>query len=399
MKYYIITILLLAQFAAQAQLQKGKWRGVFTLKDGIESPFNFEVTEKSVFLLNGDERFELKGYRLIGDSVYIPIDIYDAALVGRVDKNKKLSGEFLRFGTPVSSVPFTAEAGKTHRFFETPQTANVSLAGTWDFTLGNNKTVGLFSQKGNKLTGTLLTTTGDYRYFEGSVKGSEFFLSAFSGSSPSLIRGKVDGNSLTAEFVGFRGVQNITGLRNDKAALPDAYTLTSIKENTVLDFTFPDAFTGKPISLNDPKYKGKALIVTILGSWCPNCIDEAEFLAPWYAANKNRGVEIIGLAFERKTDTEFAKQRLQVLKDRFGIQYDILFAGIADKKYASDVLPALSEVLSFPTTIYIDKNGKVRKIHTGYTGPATGKYFEEFVKEFNKDVDELLKTENTSVGK
>ncbi len=395
----LITILLSGQFVAQAQLQKGKWRGVFTLKDDIEAPFNFEVNEKSVVLLNGEERFELKNYTQKGDSVYIPIDVYDAVIAGKVKNKGQLSGEFVRLGTPGSSISFTAEAGKAHRFFETPQTANVSLDGTWDFTIGNNKTVGLFTQKGDKLTGTILSTTGDYRFFEGSVKGDEFFLSAFSGSNPSLIRGKVKGNELTAEFAGFRGVQIINGIRNEKAALPDAYTLTSIKENTVFDFTFPDAFTGKEVSLNDSKYKGKALIVTILGSWCPNCIDEAEFLAPWYAANKDRGVEIIGLAFERKNDPEFAKKRLQTLKDRFDIQYDILFAGLADKKYASEVLPALSEVLSFPTTVYIDKTGKIRKIHTGYTGPATGKYFEEFVKEFNRDVDELLNPETIASGK
>lgn len=158
----------------------------------------------------------------------------------------------------------------------------------------------------------------------------------------------------------------------------------------VISAPFPDAFTGQAVSLNDAKYKGKSVIVTILGSWCPNCIDEASFLAPWYKANRKRGVEIIGLSFERKNDPVFAKSRIEALKKRFDIDYDLLFAGLADKKYASSVLPALSEVFSFPTTIFIDKTGKVSKIHTGYSGPATGKFYEEFVKEFNRDVDGLL---------
>ncbi len=187
-----------------------------------------------------------------------------------------------------------------------------------------------------------------------------------------------------------RGSQPVEGTRNEQAALPDAYTLTKVKEGVPFEFTFPDAFTGKPVSLKDPKYQGKAVVVTILGSWCPNCLDEASFLAPWYRANRQRGVEIIGLAFERKNDPAFAKTRLEALKKRFGVDYDILFAGIADKKFASSVLPALSEVLSFPTTIYINRKGEVTKIHTGYTGPATGQYYEEFVKEFNRDIDELL---------
>lgn len=223
-----------------------------------------------------------------------------------------------------------------------------------------------------------------------AFKGAEFYLSAFSGSNPSLIKGKVNGNELVGELINFRGTQPIKGTRNEKAALPDAYTLTTIKEGTTFDFTFPDAFTGKKVSLKDPKYQGKAVIVTILGSWCPNCLDETAFLAPWYEANKNKGVEIIGLAFERKNDPEFAKSRLEILKKNYNVGYDILFAGLADKKFAASVLPALSDVVSFPTTIFIDKNGKVTKIHTGYSGPATGVYYQEFVKEFNQIVDELL---------
>ncbi|WP_435354746.1 peroxiredoxin family protein [Emticicia sp. SJ17W-69] len=381
---------------AQTKPQVGVWRGTFAVSGGNEAPFNFEITNKDVYLLNADERFELKNYSIRKDSIFIPVDIFDAVLAAKIENSGSLNGKFIKLNTstPDAGIPFKAEVGKEYRFFEKPQEAKVSLQGNWDFLIGTsgNKTVGVFKQTGSKLTGTILSTTGDYRYFEGSVKGNEFFLSAFSGSNPSLIKGTVNGDDLTAEFISFRGSQPIKGTRNEKAALPDAYTLTTFKEGADFNFTFPDAFTGKPVSLKDSKYKGKAVIVTILGSWCPNCIDEALFLSPWFKANKSRGVEIIGLAFERKNDPVFAKTRLESLKKRFDIQYDILFAGLADKKFASAALPALSEVLSFPTTIYIDKSGKVRKIHTGYTGPATGKYYEEFVKEFNEDVNNLLKT-------
>lgn len=387
----------------QAKLQLGTWRGTFSVAGGNQAPFNFELTKKEVFLLNADERFEIKGYSIKGDSIIIPIDIFDATLAAKIENSGLIAGRFIKnnTATPDAGIPFTAEANKKYRFFERPQEATVSLQGTWDLSIGTNgnKTVGLFNQTGSKLTGTIMSTTGDYRFFEGSVKGNEFYLSAFSGSNPTLIKGKISGDELSAEFIGFRGTQTIKGTRNDKAALPDAYTLTTIKEGSNFTFSFPDAFTGKLTSLQDPKYKGKAVIVTILGSWCPNCIDEALFLSPWYKANKNRGVEIIGLAFERKNDPVFAKQRLETLKKRFDIEYDILFAGLADKKFASEALPALSEVLSFPTTIYIDKFGKVRKIHTGYTGPATGRYYEEFVKEFNNDVNELLKSSETKSAK
>ncbi|RYU93534.1 peroxiredoxin family protein [Emticicia agri] len=384
---------------SQTNPKNGNWRGTFNLANGQESPFNFELQGKTAYLLNGTERFELSGIRQTKDSLFIPVDIYDAVIAAKIVSPTSLSGVFKKFNTakPDKGIEFSAEYGKKYRFFETPGAADVSLHGNWDVVIGEgtNKIVGVFSQFGNKLTGTFLTTTGDYRYYEGTVQGNDFYLSAFSGSSPTLIKGKVTGNDLSGEYINVRGAVPIKGVRNDEATLPDAYTLTTIKEGTTFDFTFPDAFTGKPVSLKDPKYKGKAVIVTILGSWCPNCLDEATFLAPWYKANRKRGVEIIGLAFERKNDPEFAKTRLEVLKKRFGIEYDILFAGLADKEFASKALPALSSVLSFPTTILIDKEGKVSKIHTGYTGPATGKYYEEFVKEFNHDIDEVLGTATT----
>ena len=56
--------------------------------------------------------------------------------------------------------------------------------------------IGVFEQKGQKITGTFLSKTGDYRYYEGDIKGDEFYLSAFSGSSPALIIGKIEGNTI-----------------------------------------------------------------------------------------------------------------------------------------------------------------------------------------------------------
>lgn len=386
-------LILAATTNAQVKPEDGFWRGTFRLAGQQDAPFNFELKGSTAWLLNGAERFELKGAHQHGDSLIVPVEIYDAELAAKIETNHTLSGVFRRLHTPTpdAGIAFQAEFGKRYRFVEKPAPPTVSLHGKWDVTIGTGtKTVGVFTQTGSKVSGTFLSTTGDYRYFEGIVQGDEFALSAFSGSSPSLIKGKINGNELQADFIGVRGNQSITGTRNEQAALPDAYTLTTLKEGTTFGFTFPDAFTGKPVSLTDAAYAGKVVIVTILGSWCPNCLDETSFLAPWYRANKQRGVEIIGLAFERKNDPAFAKTRLEALKARYGVDYTILFAGQADKKYASSVLPALSDVLSFPTTIYINRLGEVAKIHTGYSGPATGQYFEEFVKEFNTDVDHLL---------
>ncbi|RZL40119.1 MAG: TlpA family protein disulfide reductase, partial [Pedobacter sp.] len=254
------------------------------------------------------------------------------------------------------------------------------------------KTVGLFKQTGNKITGTFLRVTGDSRYLEGTVQGNEFQLSAFIGSSPSYYKGKFESDgTLTGEILSARGSQPFTGVKNKDAALPDAYKLTYLKEGyKTLDFSLPDV-NGKKISLKDDKYKNKVVVLTITGSWCPNCIDEAGFIAPWYKENKKRGVEVIALHYERQTDAEYAKKALTNFRNRFGIEYDQVIAGKADKQAVAESLPALNSFVSFPTTIFIDKSGNVAKIHTGYNGPATGKFYDEFVKEFNSEIDELLK--------
>ena len=148
--------------------------------------------------------------------------------------------------------------------------------------------------------------------------------------------------------------------------------------------------TPKNVSLNDDRYHGKVVVVSILGSWCPNCLDEMEFLAPWHDENKDRGVEIVGIAFERKNDFDYAKAALTRLKNRYGANYEILFGGEVGKESVANALPELENFSSYPTTLFIDKKGEVRKIHTGFNGPATGLFYEEFKSDFNSLIDQLL---------
>jgi hypothetical protein len=119
-------------------------------------------------------------------------------------------------------------------------------------------------------------------------------------------------------------------------------------------------------------------------------MEETAFLSKWYRENSDKDVKIVGLAFERKDDFNYAQKRINKLKERYGITYDILFAGKSSKEEASRKLPMLNRVVSFPTTIFIDKTGNVRKIHTGFNGPGTGKYYAQFVEEFNLFVNKLL---------
>jgi len=190
--------------------------------------------------------------------------------------------------------------------------------------------------------------------------------------------------------VGPRGSLSFAGELNDKAALPDPYGLTSLKDGyTSFDFSFPD-LDGHLLSLHDKKFSNKVVIVTIGGTWCPNCIDETAFLAPWYVANHSRGIEIVSIQYERQTDSAYVRKVLTRFRKKYNIQYDQVFGGLADKQKVAASLPALNTFLAFPTTLIIDRKGRVARIHTGYSGPATGKYYQQFVKEFNDEVNSLV---------
>lgn len=121
-------------------------------------------------------------------------------------------------------------------------------------------------------------------------------------------------------------------------------------------------------------------------------MDETAFLSDYYNRNHNKGVEIIGLAYERTADYAESKAALIPFQQRFKVQYPILITGVevSDKQRTEKTLPQLESIKAFPTSIIIDKKGNVRKIHSGFNGPGTGEHFTEFKKEFEETIGELL---------
>lgn len=390
---FILVMAIGCRVEAAGKLKDGRWYAEFLVKDH-RIPFIFEVSGSGqlVTLVNGSEQVKLQGVTYRGDSVLIPVKDYDTQLSGVVRENT-FKGVFKRlFSEADPGVPFEAVAGNKARF-SAEGGPSQSMKGRWDIRFiseqDTDKNVGIFDERDGILTGSVLTNSGDLRFLEGIVDQKGFKLSAFAGLSPYLIQGQfTDQDHFEGEFITSRQVQKIEGTRNAKAELDDPYKLTSLNEGyTTLGFKLPD-LNGKMVSLSDPKFKNKVVIVSILGSWCPNCLDEMNYLSPWYKQNKDRGVEIVGLAFERKDDPAYVRQVLSNLIRKYDTDYDILFAGRLGT--SSKVLPEIDQLKSYPTTIFVDKKGKVRKIHTGFNGPATGLFYEEFKTDFNQLVDQLL---------
>jgi peroxiredoxin len=293
-------------------------------------------------------------------------------------------------------LPVKAQADPGYRFSADPQ-AEIDVTGRWEVVFtddeGNEtQAVGEFDQQGSVLSGTFLTATGDYRYLYGEVDGRTMKLSTFDGSHAYVFTATQDEQGvLEGDFwSGDRWHETWAATRNFEASLPDAFSLTYLKPGyDTLEFTFPD-LEGRPVSLADPKYQGKVVLVTLAGSWCPNCADEAEFLSGYFEENRDRGLEVISLLFEHVKEFEGAAALGQELVDKHDIDFDVLVAGYSDKADAGKALPMLTQVLAFPTMIFVDRAGKVRSIHTGFSGPGTGAHYLEFVREFEALMNELL---------
>jgi len=386
-------------------LKNGEWRATIERPDGQQIVFNFETKDsagrKIMYVINATERLLVDSITTGEDSVFIQLPFFESSFKGKILPGGNLEGVWVKkYGALVQKLPFKAEYNTRERFkITSPAVANISGRWAADFTSKNgdvSNLVGEFKQNGSHVTGTFLDPTGDYRFLEGVVSGDSLKLSTFDGAHAFLFTAKIDNSNKISGgkfYSGAKGLEEWSAIKNEKAALPDAFNDTKIKRGSgKINFTFKDSKDGSKISISDEKYKNKVVVIQLLGSWCPNCMDETKFLSDFYTKNHQKGVEIIGLAYERTTDFENSKKALQPFKKRFNVQYPILITGVtvSDSLRTEKTLPQLEEINAFPTTIFVGKKGNIRKIESGFNGPATGEHYTEFKKEFNEIINQLL---------
>ena len=411
--FFLISDLFLFFFATAAPFHAGNdsstyslgiWRAEILRRDGHPVVFNFQTKEiagrKIIYIINGSERLLVDNIVQHGDSLFIDMPFFDSHFALRIADEKTLEGNWIKnYGVRQAVVPFRAIFNESEKFpVSLPPAFNISGRWSVQFKGEKNSTeaVGEFKQSGSQVRGTFLTSTGDYRFLEGVVTGDTLRLSTFDGGDAYSFVSKItDTNKMTDGFfyAGATSVETWVAEKNEQAKLPDEFSLTRLKDsaNASLHFEFPD-LAGRRVSISDAVFKNKVVIIQILGSWCPNCMDETRFLSSWYIQNRSRGVAIIGLAYERTASFADAKRLLQPFITRFHVTYPILATGVTvdDSLRTQKTIPEIQQIIGFPTTIFIDKKGTVRKIHTGFNGPGTGDHYTAYKKEFNDLVNELL---------
>lgn len=405
MKYLILLFLFTAQtLVAQSSIHTGLWLG--TLDLGVEKmPIRFSVAHKKgkyfFEIRNADEKIKVSEITQVGDSLCAKMPIFDSEFCLKIEnEGKKLVGVWRNHARKDKNfLPFEADFQENTQNQLTKSKPHFSLAGKWEVHFSPNNpedaspAIGEFFQTGNHVTGTFLTETGDYRFLEGDWNDAkaELRISCFDGSHAFLFTAKKEGEELRGKFYsGAHWQEEWTAKRNPNFTLRPADSLTFLKAGyEKMAFTFPD-LNGKKVSLSDKKYENKVVLIQIMGSWCPNCMDETKLFTDWYKKYHNKGLEIIALSYEKTEDFAKASQNVQRLKTHFGAEYDFLIAGTSNKKAAATTLPMLNAIVAYPTAILIDRKGNIRNIYTGFSGPGTGKHYTEFVKEKETLIEELL---------
>ncbi len=398
-------------------LPPGMWRGVLYLSDDFEGfderskgelPFNFEVVYTTpdsfhIVIHNGEERIVLTDIKMgidrrtSHDTLWIEFPVYDSYIRAKYEEDA-IEGFWHVRNRKDYQIKFKALHGQTHRFQQAPETPAADLTGRWECHFEIEKdtpttSIGMFVQDGNKLTGTFMNPTGDDRFLEGQVSGDRMFLSVFDGSHAYLYEAKIlpDGSITGLYRSGNHHKTYWEGIRNDTIELQDlgdAYSMTQMKNtNQKFQFSLPDP-NGETVDLSQAPYVGRPKIIQIMGTWCPNCKDETEFLLEYLKTHPDPGFEIVGISFERHTDEAKARGAIKNYKEKMNIPYTILYGGSNNKAKASEVLPSLNGVMAFPTLLFLDAQDHVIATHTGFSGPATEGYA-SFKKEFDGLVEKI----------
>ena len=389
------------------KVNTGSWTGYLKLNESTSLPFEFSITKDatsktgySYTVINGDERITLINDYVENDSLRIDFPAFATKMIFKISNKSTLNGYWINPNKSSNyRIPCVLLKGYSKRF-NNPKlfmssTQSVNINGRWETTFepgkdGAYKAVGLFKQFGNGLQGTFLTETGDFRYLDGNVVGDSIYLSCFDGSHAFLFTGKFYNNEITGKFYSGKHWQgDWSAVYNDSFEMRDPDSLTYLVKNDPITFKFKN-LDGDYYTFPNPSDSNKVIIIQIMGTWCPNCMDESRYFKTLYDKYHSQGLEIISVCYESGNDEKQQLERIKTLQQRLNVSFTYLLGGSANKGLASQHFNMLNQIISFPTAIFIGKDGSVKKVHTGFNGPGTGKYYEEYTVETDSLIRSLL---------
>lgn len=373
----------------------GAWRAALDLAGG-ELRFAIVVKGKAPTwhgrLCNGSSCQPLTGVRQVGDSLVFELGDY-AASIAAVIRGDSLIGRYANTGRKGPRViPFRAARGSWPASTGAP-----ALLGRWDawFLSGFDQSPRVLEFRNGRqgLEGTVISNSGDYGLFWGAATGDSLAIAHFDGSFVYLLTGRLEGDTLRGTFhAGLRTRTEFVATRSTGRRHLTPPTEVTRADTGAFTFAFPD-LDGRMVRSSDERFRGKVVLLDIFGTWCPTCHDAAPQLVRLYRDFHSQGLEIVGAAFEVTGDSAQDAPLVRRYRDKFGIPFPLLLGGVSDAEAVSAALPQLDGFTAFPTTIFLGRDGRVRRIHAGYYGPATGEQQDALTREFRRMVERLLSEE------
>lgn len=392
MKQVLVLLLSIGSHIAIAQNQPVVWAGLLDYGN-VNVPFHFETVQigavHHLTLINGEERIALSPIRKDTSQQRVELPPFDAFL------KLRWVGDSI-YGTwekPYRDlvVKFVATPGSRFARVKNPP----SIDDRWGITLKPRTPdaypgIGLFQQEEGRVTGTIMTEVGDFRYFEGVVFGDSVKLSSFDGAHGFYFLGKKKEGKWSGTFHFDPAYsERWEAKEGDTTELKDPFELirpSGSKRTAYFDLLA----AGSGRNVIDPSdFTGKVLVVQVFGTWCPNSWDESRFLVDWYRT-RPEGVELVAATFEPNYSQAYGLERIAAYTKHLDITYPVYLGGRMSKQHAAMPFPFIDQIAAFPTLVIFDKSGEVRYIHSYFNGPATGVYYEQFKQSFNEKIEELL---------
>jgi thiol-disulfide isomerase/thioredoxin len=369
--------------------------------NGLQIPFRMELSGKGPGVkgsfFNGDEKVTSSSGRFENGSLVLNFDSYAAKLEATLTEGR-LEGRYDRGAGRF--YPFQAK-----RFSPSPvvRTGVPSIAGLWTVEVKGSKREAawrlIVRQSGAEVSAAILRVDGDTGALTGTFRNGRFLVSHFDGARPLLLEltPAKDGTLAVVQ----NGTVQMRAVRADEArakGLPqptDPSRFTSMKDpSEPLRFSFPD-LDGRTISSTDARFVGKVVVISIGGSWCPNCHDEAPFLVEMYRKYHPKGLEIVLLSFE-EGDQLKNPLRLRAFIKEYGIEYPVVLAG--EPGELNEKIPQAANLNSFPTTFFVGRDGLVRGTHAGFAGRATGQLYTQTTAGIVAQIERLLDEQAPAKG-
>ena len=399
-----------AAIAADTNAIDGRWDAVIS-RDGVDIPFRLDIKGggqnlKGVFY-DGFRPYDGTTSATFQDGkLTLNLEHYLTTIDAKLDHGH-LTGTLATKGRD-SGYSFEAtrhvEAAAAH--VKAPQ-----IAGSWVIPLEAPSSKGekafrfVVQQHGPEVAAAILRIDGDTGSYSGSYLDGKWVLSHFDGGRPGVIivTPKPDGSLEIQQHVESHAAANakpdggraaiLTAYRTDVAdakGLPkpdDFLTHTTAKDpNAAFKFAFPD-LDGKLVTNDDPRFKGKVIVAVVSGTWCPNCHDEAQYLVELDKKYRSKGLAIVDFDFE-EPDQQGTLERARAFEKQYGIKYTTLLAGAPSEMH--DKVPQLNNLDTWPATIFIGRDGKVKAVHAGFSSPASGKFYTGLKQEFSDRIEHLL---------